>query len=382
MIKNNIKIALTVVALASVIIGGIANAADLNFSDDTVISIGSHNYTILHGSKATTMQVTPTTLVVTVPSGYSLTFVSYDGYALGTGGAIAQSCSAGTNIITVTGGPITVTPNASSTVCTVSGAGSGGSSGSSSSSSTTTADTTPPTSTSIVIAGGASSTTSATVALTLAATGATQMMISNDAAFTGGAWETYSASKSWTLSTGSGAKTVYAKFRDAASNVSTAVSDTITYSPANTTETTTTTTTTPTTTTTTTTTPTLSLPYANPTTTVEIAANRTALINYIVTLLQARQTATVSGIPAGFQFTTTLKQGSTGNDVKYLQIFLNSDSATSIGNAGKETTYFGSATKAAVGKFQIKYGLAGVSNAGYGQVGPITRAKINSLIGL
>ena len=99
--------------------------------------------------------------------------------------------------------------------------------------------------------------------------------------------------------------------------------------------------------------------------------------------MQARQTTTtVSGIPAGFQFTTTLVQGSTGNDVKYLQIFLNSDSSTSIGNAGRETTTFGAMTKTAVGKFQIKYGLvSSASSAGYGSVGPMTRAKINTMLG-
>ncbi|MDD5098482.1 MAG: peptidoglycan-binding domain-containing protein, partial [Candidatus Pacebacteria bacterium] len=132
--------------------------------------------------------------------------------------------------------------------------------------------------------------------------------------------------------------------------------------------------------------PTLSLPYANATTPAEIAANRTVLISYIVNLIQALQarqtTTTISGIPAGFQFTTTLVQGSTGNDVKYLQIFLNSDSATSIGNAGDETTYFGAMTKTAVGKFQIKYGLvSSASDAGYGSVGPKTRAKINTMLG-
>jgi len=383
MIKNNIKIALTVVvAFVAVFAGGYANAADLNFTANTVVTISSHNYTIMNGSKATTMEITPTTLVVTVPTGYTFTLVSYDGYSLANGGVIPQSCSANTNTITIVGGPVTVTPNASSTVCTVSGAGGSPSGGSSSSSSSTAvADTTPPTGTSIVIAGGAVTTSTTAVTLTLAATGATQMMVANDAAFTGGAFETYATSKSWTLTTGNGVKTVYAKFRDAAGNVSVAVSDTITHSSGATV--TTPVVTTPVTTTPVVTTPTLSLPYANPTTAAEIAANRTALISYIVTLLQSRQTTTtVSGIPAGFQFTTVLKQGMTSNDVKYLQIFLNSDSATSIGNAGRETTYFGAMTKAAVGKFQIKYGLAGASNAGYGQVGPITRAKLNSLIGL
>jgi hypothetical protein len=145
--------------------------------------------------------------------------------------------------------------------------------------------------------------------------------------------------------------------------------------------------TTPVTTTPVATVPNLNLPYANTTTVpAEIAANRTALISYIVTLIQSLQTTqttpTVSGIPAGFQFATALMQGSTGNDVKYLQIFLNSDSATSVGNAGNETTYFGALTRAGVEKFQMKYGIvSSASDAGYGLVGPKTRAKINSMLG-
>ncbi|MDD5466128.1 MAG: SH3 domain-containing protein [Candidatus Omnitrophica bacterium] len=86
---------------------------------------------------------------------------------------------------------------------------------------------TPPTNTSIVIAGGAANTLVREVTLTLAATGATQMAISNTADFAGVSWETYAASKSWTLTAGDGTKTVYAKFRDAGGDVSTAVSDTI-----------------------------------------------------------------------------------------------------------------------------------------------------------
>lgn len=87
--------------------------------------------------------------------------------------------------------------------------------------------TTPPTNTSIVIAGGAANTLVREVTLTLAATDATQMAISNTSDFSGASWETYATSKSWTLTAGDGTKTVYAKFRDAGGDVSTAVSDTI-----------------------------------------------------------------------------------------------------------------------------------------------------------
>ncbi len=87
--------------------------------------------------------------------------------------------------------------------------------------------TTPPTNTSISIASGAANTLARGVTLTLAATGATQMAISNTADFAGVNWETYATSKTWTLTEGDGVKTVYAKFRDADGDTATTVSDTI-----------------------------------------------------------------------------------------------------------------------------------------------------------
>jgi peptidoglycan hydrolase-like protein with peptidoglycan-binding domain len=83
-------------------------------------------------------------------------------------------------------------------------------------------------------------------------------------------------------------------------------------------------------------------------------------------------------------FTRGLDLRATGADVLRLQRFLNTDADTRVaasgaGSPGNETSYFGPATKGAVQKFQVKYGIAGAGDPGYGYVGPKTRAKLNSL---
>jgi subtilisin family serine protease len=98
-----------------------------------------------------------------------------------------------------------------------------------------TADLTAP-SGSITIDGGAGVRTR-TVTLTIAATddvGVTQMCLSNTTTCT--AWLAYATTRSWSLTTGDGVRTVYAQFRDAQGRVSERVSDTIvvdTRAPAN-----------------------------------------------------------------------------------------------------------------------------------------------------
>lgn len=101
-------------------------------------------------------------------------------------------------------------------------------------------------------------------------------------------------------------------------------------------------------------------------------------------------TSAESVIPQEFRFTETLKRGSHGSDVFYLQVLLNKDAETQVntpgllGGAGNETDFLGGATKQAIIRFQNKYGgdvlrPAGLAK-GNGIVGPLTRAKLNSLL--
>lgn len=91
-------------------------------------------------------------------------------------------------------------------------------------------DTTPPGGT-ISINSGATYTSSTTVTLTLSCTdagsGCWQMQFSNDGT-TWNPWETYTTGRTWTLSSGDGNKTVYARYKDNDNNISQNYTDTIT----------------------------------------------------------------------------------------------------------------------------------------------------------
>ncbi len=101
-------------------------------------------------------------------------------------------------------------------------------------------------------------------------------------------------------------------------------------------------------------------------------------------------TGIVGGIPADFTFKASLKLGMVSNEVKYLQIVLNSASDTKLaesgpGSSGNETTRFGGLTKAAVIKFQEKYASETLTpwglSQGTGIVGSKTILKLNAILG-
>jgi len=95
------------------------------------------------------------------------------------------------------------------------------------------------------------------------------------------------------------------------------------------------------------------------------------------------QLAALSGsntVTTGYTFNTNLTMGSTGTDVMNLQKVLNTIDGTQLatvgaGSPGNETSYFGGITRSAVMKFQQKFGIT----PAVGYVGPITRAKLNSM---
>jgi len=87
-----------------------------------------------------------------------------------------------------------------------------------------------PTSSSISINSGASSTNSTSVTLTLNSVDAVSMYVTNTAGCaSGGNYEAYATSKSWTLGTTNGTATVYVKFKDRAGNESSCSNDSITH---------------------------------------------------------------------------------------------------------------------------------------------------------
>jgi len=236
---------------------------------------------------------------------------------------------------------VTYSPYSSTATATTNASHGGTSNGSS--------DTTPPTNTSIKINENAVSANSNQVTLTLVASGATQMMLSNTSDFAGATWEAYASSKIWLLTTGAGTKTVYVKFRDSSFNVSSAVTDSIDYLSATVVET-----------------PAVVTPVVQ----ASVVAPATTVVSPAPVVPTVTQPTTVV-IPK-YTFTKFLTLGSKGTEVVKLQEKLR---ALGYFTYPTNTGNFGGVTKAALVKFQKDHNLKPFP----GWVGPGTRASLNSL---
>ncbi|KKS28477.1 MAG: Fibronectin, type III domain protein [Parcubacteria group bacterium GW2011_GWA2_43_11] len=123
---------------------------------------------------------------------------------------------------------------------------------------------------------------------------------------------------------------------------------------------------------------TLAVATLAPTTAMVSDSVMTQSTNTVTTPEQEVPSATVK-----YTFTAQLKYGDSHADVKALQQFLNTKgytvATTGPGSKGKETEYFGPATRAAVTKFQQANNIGDATS--YGFVGPKTRAKLQEIQG-
>jgi hypothetical protein len=110
---------------------------------------------------------------------------------------------------------------------------------------------------------------------------------------------------------------------------------------------------------------------------VPAAANSTdATIAALLAQIQALQAQLAALQGQTPSFARDLRLGSTGEDVRALQIYLNAQgfavATAGAGAPGQETTYFGPATRAALARFQAAHGI----EPAVGYFGPLTRAAL------
>jgi hypothetical protein len=216
----------------------------------------------------------------------------------------------------------------------------------------------------ITVNGGATSTASTSVTLALTSTaGINQMWITNDPSFatsTGTGWIAFQASYPWTLTSGSGSKTVYAEFRSTGATTPAGTAQaSITVMGGGT-----------------------SIGISTGTGTGGTTSGGTGTLqeqlNALLAQLNALERQVNGESSTGCVFTRNLTVGSRGEDVRQLQSFLNTHgfqvTASGAGSLGQESTYFGNATRAALSRYQANASIS--PTAGY--FGVITRARVCS----
>ena len=210
------------------------------------------------------------------------------------------------------------------------------------SSSVTTIAPVVPTNMSVSINNGATSTDSHDVVLTLAATNAISMRVSNNPFFTDSGWEVYATSKNWTLTSGIGTKAVYVKFISSSGVESEPIVSNIVINQTVAT----------------------SSPVAPSTSPVSPIVPNTPSTSTV-------SNPSTSAAPVVYNFgTVTLKNGSKGNAVMELQKFLNAKLNLGLVVDGK----LGPKTIAIIKKWQKANGLKAD-----GLIGTKTKALMNSM---
>lgn len=219
--------------------GGLLKAAfnDFQTNDDVNITISDLSITLIlkNSANVESMTVDSGSINLTILAGSSVTVESPDRKSLSTVGFTTASFSCPSSgsskvVITSPGASTTGSIVPASSVCEGSsggGSSSGGGGGGGGLPSVIT-----PGNPTISIKEGAVESMVHDVTLTLSAVNATQMIISNREDFIGSAYEAYATTKSWTLASGLGKKTVYVKYKSSTGNESAVASDDIMLLPA------------------------------------------------------------------------------------------------------------------------------------------------------
>lgn len=202
------------------------SAATLTFNAETTLSLPNGiSLKVLNGGLVASLVVNDdSTISLTFESDSAITIRSEDVYQLISSAGTATCVAGSYNEIkfTKTSGSGTLSATTDTAcIADVTGGGGGGGGGGG-------LPPAAPTDTSILINSDNAQTDSVNITLDLSATDAATMLIANEADFSdAGSFETYATTKSWTLTSDLGTKTVYVKFRSSAGGESSAVNDTI-----------------------------------------------------------------------------------------------------------------------------------------------------------